>query len=62
MLRDFYLWHQLKKGVITKDARIICFLWDHTRSTQEHAKFGEGVLKMEGMDGCVVDNSPSMMD
>ena len=45
-----------------KEARIICFLWDHTRSTQEHSKFREGALKMEGMDGCVVVNSPSVME
>jgi len=45
-----------------KDARIVCFLWDHTRSTQEHAKFREGILKIKGMDGCVVVSSPSMME
>lgn len=45
-----------------KDARIICFLWDHTRSIQEHAKFKEGIMKMEGMDGCVVVSSPSVME
>lgn len=45
-----------------KEARIVCFLWDHTRSTQEHSKFIEGAMKMEGMDGCVVVNSPSVMD
>ena len=44
-----------------KDARIVSFLWDHTRSTQEHAKFREGILKIQGMDGCVVVCSPSMM-
>ncbi len=43
------------------DARIICFLWDHTRSTQEHAKFSEGVRKLPGIDGCVVTCSPSTM-
>ena len=43
------------------DARIICFLWDHTRSTQEHAKFAEGVLKLPGIDGCIVICSPSTM-
>ncbi|AJP47872.1 hypothetical protein PG1C_04115 [Rugosibacter aromaticivorans] len=45
-----------------KDARIISFLWDHTRSTQEHAKFREGLLKIQGMDGCVVLSSPSTME
>ena len=44
-----------------KDARMICFLWDHTRSTQEHAKFEEGVLRIEGIDACVVISSPSFM-
>lgn len=44
-----------------KDARIVSFLWDHTRSTQEHAKFTEGILKIQGMDGCVVVSSPSMI-
>lgn len=39
----------------------ICFLWDNTLSTQEHAKFKEGVLKIEGIDGCVVINAPSFM-
>ena len=45
-----------------RDARIVSFLWDHTCSTQEHAKFKEGVLKLQGMNGCVVINSPSMMN
>jgi hypothetical protein len=45
-----------------KDAQVICFLWDHTRSTQEHAKFKEGVMKLPGIDGCVVICAPSMMD
>lgn len=45
-----------------KDARIVSFLWDHTRSTQEHAKFREGVLKLQGMDGCVIVSSPSVME
>lgn len=44
-----------------KDCQLICFLWDHTRSTQEHAKFKEGVLKMDGIDGCIVVCSPSVM-
>lgn len=45
-----------------KDARIICFLWDRTRATQEHSKFKEGILKIEGIDGCVVISAPSTMD
>lgn len=44
-----------------KDARLVCFLWDHTRSTQEHAKFKEGVLSIQGVDACVVVSSPSFM-
>lgn len=45
-----------------KDCQLISFLWDHTRSTQEHAKFKEGVLKMDGIQGCVVICSPSIME
>lgn len=45
-----------------KDARIVGFLWDCTRATQEHAKFKEGILKMEGINGCVVISAPSTMD
>ena len=45
-----------------KNALIVTFLWDCTRSTQEHAKFKEGVLKIEGIDGCVVVSAPSTMD
>ena len=44
-----------------KDARIVNFLWDHTRATQEYAKFKEGVLKIDGIDGCVVISAPSTM-
>ena len=44
-----------------KDARIVSFLWDCTRATQEHAKFKEGVLKIEGINGCVVVSAPSTM-
>lgn len=44
-----------------KNASIICFLWDCTRSSQEHAKFKEGVLKIEGMSGCVVISAPSQI-
>lgn len=45
-----------------QDARIVSFLWDCTRSTQEHAKFKEGVLKINGINGCVVVSAPSTMD
>ncbi|MDB5875710.1 MAG: hypothetical protein JWQ07_5152 [Ramlibacter sp.] len=45
-----------------KDAQIISFLWDCTRATQEHPKFKEGVLKLDGIDGCVVISAPSTMD
>ncbi len=44
-----------------KDAYLVCFLWDHMCSTQEHAKFKEGVLKIQGIDACVVVSSPSFM-
>lgn len=44
-----------------KDARFVCFLWDHTCSTQEHAKLKEGVLRIQGIDACVVVSSPSFM-
>lgn len=45
-----------------KNARIVSFLWDCTRSTQEHAKFKEGVLKINGINGCVVVSAPSTID
>jgi len=45
-----------------KDAHIVSFLWDCTRATQEHAKFKEGVLKIDGINGCVVVSAPSTMD
>jgi hypothetical protein len=45
-----------------KDSRIVTFLWDCTRSTQEHAKFKEGVLKIHGSNGCVVVSAPSTMN
>jgi len=45
-----------------KDAYIVCFLWDCTRATQEYAKFKEGVLKIDGMNGCVVLSAPSMIN
>jgi hypothetical protein len=44
-----------------KDARIVVFLWDHTRATQEHPKFKEGIGKISGIDGCVVISAPSVM-
>jgi hypothetical protein len=45
-----------------KNALIVTFLWDCTRATQEHAKFKEGVLKIDGIDGCVVVSAPSTID
>ncbi len=45
-----------------KDAIIVSFLWDCTRATQEHAKFKEGVRRIEGINGCVVVSAPSTMD
>lgn len=45
-----------------KDARIVSFLWDCARATQEHAKFKEGVMKIDGINGCVVVSAPSTMD
>jgi REase_DpnII-MboI len=42
-----------------KDARIVSFLWDCTRATQEHAKFKEGVSRIGGIDGCVIVSAPS---
>ncbi len=44
-----------------KDARLVCFLWDHTRSTQEHSKFKEGVMSIQGIDACIVVSSPSFL-
>lgn len=44
-----------------QDASLVCFLWDHARSTQEHTKFKEGVLKIQGVDECIVVCSPSFM-
>jgi hypothetical protein len=44
-----------------KDALIVNFLWDCKRSTQEHTKFKEGVLKINGINGCVVVSAPSTM-
>jgi len=42
-----------------KNARVVIFLWDCTRATQEHSKFKEGILQIEGIDGCVVISAPS---
>lgn len=50
-----------RSDVKYKDARIVNFLWDSTRATQEHAKFREGVMKIDGIDGCVVISAPSTM-
>jgi hypothetical protein len=44
-----------------KDAKFVVFLWDQTRATQEHSKFREGVMKIPGIDGCIVISSPSMI-
>ncbi len=44
-----------------KDAKLVVFLWDQTRATQEHSKFREGVMKIPGIDGCIVISSPSMI-
>ncbi|MBB6087960.1 PD-(D/E)XK nuclease domain-containing protein [Wenzhouxiangella marina] len=44
------------------DALIVIVLWDCTRATQEHSKFKEGVLKIKGINGCVVVSAPSTMD
>lgn len=44
------------------DSKIVCFLWDNTRATQEHIMFKDGVMKLEGIDACVVVSSPSVME
>lgn len=44
-----------------RDAQIVCVLWDCTRATEEHPKFKEGVMKISGVNGCVVICSPSKM-
>ena len=44
------------------DAQIVSFLWDCTHATQEHAKFKEGVLTIDGINGCVVVSAPSTMN
>lgn len=45
-----------------KDARIVSFLWDCTRATQDHSKFKEGVTKIDGIHGCVVISAPSTIN
>lgn len=45
-----------------KKSKLIVFLWDHTRATQEHVKFKEGVMRIDGINGCVVVCSPSVME
>ena len=44
-----------------KDAMLVSFLWDQTCSTQEHAKFKEGIQKIPGIESCVVVSCPSTM-
>ena len=44
-----------------KDARFVVFLWDHTRATEEHTKFREGVMRIPAINACVVVSSPSMI-
>lgn len=44
-----------------KKSKLIAFLWDHTRATEEHVKFKEGLMKLEGINGCVEVCSPSVM-
>ncbi len=44
-----------------KKSQLIVFLWDHTRATQEHAKFKDGVMRIDGINGCVVVSAPSVM-
>ncbi|BCO30070.1 hypothetical protein TspCOW1_01730 [Thiohalobacter sp. COW1] len=50
-----------RSDVKYKDALLVGFLWDSTRATQEHTKFKEGVLKIDGVNGCVVVSAPSTM-
>lgn len=45
-----------------KNCKFISFLWDSAKSTQEHQKFKEGILKISGVDGCVIISSPSFMN
>ncbi|HEY4211566.1 MAG TPA: hypothetical protein VGM84_08810 [Steroidobacteraceae bacterium] len=45
-----------------RDARLVVFLWDQTRATQDHPKFREGVMQIPGIDGCVVVSAPSMIE
>lgn len=45
-----------------KKSKLIVFLWDHTRATQEHVKFKEGVIRIDGINGSIVVCSPSVME
>lgn len=44
------------------DAKVIVFLWDQTRSTQEHATFKMGIKSISGINECIVANSPSFIN
>lgn len=44
------------------DAKVIVFLWDQTRSTQEHATFKMGIKGISGISECIVANSPSFIE
>lgn len=44
-----------------KGSALIIFLWDHTRATEQHSKFKEGILQLDHVDGCVIICSPSVM-
>jgi len=44
-----------------ENCKLVIFLWDNNRSTEQHLKFKEGVLKISGINGCVVISAPSMM-
>lgn len=41
------------------DAKIIVFLWDQTRSVQDHALFKSGILGINGINACIVASAPS---
>jgi len=44
------------------DAKVIVFLWDQTRSTQEHATFKMGIKSISGINECIIANSPSFIN
>ncbi|WP_288455242.1 hypothetical protein [uncultured Acinetobacter sp.] len=44
------------------DAKIIVFLWDHTKSVQEHALFKSGILGISGINACIVASAPSFFE